>query len=113
MAAKKATKKTARKKAAPAAVSTDAPERPILRDDRDGPCEICGKRKAGICDKCHKKIPEYENMGGNGYQTAVPTHFHITTLEGIQGRRAMHGELCLDCYKKHRAEHYPNEKWEP
>jgi hypothetical protein len=88
-------------------------DRPILIDDRDGPCEICAKHKDGICDKCKKKIPEYENMAGNGYQSVTPTHFHITSLEGITGRRSKHAELCVTCYQKHRAEIYPNEKWKP
>jgi len=85
-------------------------ERPTLIDEQDGVCEICAKHKDGLCDRCHKKIPVYENMGGRGYQSVVPSHFHLRAVEGNNGRAALWEELCAECYQKHRKQVYPNEQ---
>lgn len=88
--------------------------RPVIIDPADGPCEICLARKAGKCDKCHKNIKNDDpvNMGGSGYQSVQPSHFHLKSVEGIQGRQSFFAELCLACHNKDRASNYGRTKKE-
>lgn len=84
--------------------------RPVLIDERDGPCELCASRKRQFCAECGIAIPVYENMGGNGFQSVMPDHFHLRPIEGLSGREAKFKELCLACYQAHRKQVYPNER---
>jgi hypothetical protein len=82
--------------------------RPVLIDPADGPCEICESRAPGRCDRCHKPIPVYENMGGAGFQSVKPDHFHLAQIEGIAGRRAQWAEVCRECYREEHKTVYPD-----
>lgn len=84
-------------------------ERPVLVDEADGKCEICDAHEMTKCDACGKKIPVYLNMGGSGYQSPKPSHYHIGVVGGVQGRRCKWSELCLECYKKEYLSNYGKE----
>jgi hypothetical protein len=83
-------------------------DRPILIDEKDGACNICASHQQGKCDECGKAIPVYENMSGNGFQSPLPSHFHLEMVSGVQGRRAKFAELCLACHKKAYKKAYPD-----
>ena len=92
----------------PVTVPTGAvTRRPILIDESDGRCEICAAHEPGLCDLCKEAIPVYENMGGSGYCSPKPSHYHLVMVEGTPGRSARLEELCLDCYRQRHAEAYP------
>lgn len=77
--------------------------RPIIIDPSDGPCEICAAHKAGVCDRCEKKIKAKDpSMGASGYQSVKPSHFHLRQIEGIQGKAGFHDELCYECHRADR-----------
>ena len=81
--------------------------RPVIIDPADGACEICQKHKSGKCDKCGKSLANKDpNMGQSGYQSVQPSHFHIKTVEGVQGRQAFFDELCYACHQKDRTANY-------
>lgn len=88
----------------------DAVARPVLVDEQDGACELCAAHEAGKCDGCGKQIPVYENMGGNGYRSPRPTHYHLRAVLGVNGREAVFGEYCVACYRQAYKEAYPKEK---
>lgn len=71
-------------------------------------CEMCKRKKPGMCDTCGKKIPVYENMGGNGYQSPKIDHMHAEAVAGIRGDRMVRRELCLGCYRAEWAMVYPD-----
>lgn len=88
--------------------------RPILIDQADGPCEICADRvtaneKAGrrLCTRCGAGFLNYQNMGGNGFQSVKPHHYHLEPVEGTMGRRCVWDELCHECHVRDRQEAYP------
>ncbi len=83
--------------------------RPILIDLGDGPCEHCAASRLFHCDSCHEPIGSYENMGGHGFQSPKPHHWHLRPVEGVSGRQSVHRSLCLECYRKDFVAVYPNE----
>ena len=89
--------------------------RPILIDPADGPCEICSARaeargKAGkpICHRCGDSFHAFQNMGGNGFQSVKPDHFHLEMVGEASGRRCQWAELCHVCYLAEHKAVYPD-----
>lgn len=81
--------------------------RPVIIDPADGPCEICEAHRAGLCDRCEKKIkPQDASMGSSGYQSVRPSHFHLKQIEGIQGKAGFFDELCYACHRQDRLNAY-------
>ena len=103
--------------------------RPLIIDENDGPCEICAARRNGVCDECgldgrkcieaceakcasgdrreHQSIglmrgvhsDNTKHVGASGFESPRPSHYHLTPILGVNGRRAHWGELCYDCYR--------------
>lgn len=89
--------------------------RPILIDPADGPCDICAgwdaKRAAAgrpVCQRCGSGIPAFQNMGGNGFQSVRPHHWHLEQVGDTAGRRAKYQELCHECYLADHKAAYPD-----
>lgn len=85
--------------------------RPVLIDPADGPCEICAAwaaRPKGTCTTCGAAILPFQNMGGNGFQSVFPDHYHLEQVGDVAGRRGKYAELCHECYRKNYAETYPD-----
>lgn len=72
-------------------------------------CPVCKERKLGKCGRCGIVMPEYSNMGRNGYQSPSPTHWHHSRIGGVPGFMAIFAQLCLECYRAEYALKYPNE----
>jgi len=96
-------------------MSDPATPRPILIDPADGPCEICagweaGRAKAGrpTCQRCGGAVLPFQNMGGNGFQSVKPHHWHLELVGDTSGRRGKYQELCHDCYQADHKAAYPN-----
>jgi len=83
------------------------PQYLTLIDLSEGPCGICASHVRGHCNDCGEEIPAYENMGGNGYRSPMPTHKHLTQLGSQAAKECAYGELCLECYRKAWASAYP------
>lgn len=92
--------------------------RPVLIDERDGPCPYCldwarakfgsNGSRAHHCDECGAAIPNYAGMSGNGFESVVPHHYHLRTIHGgPYGRVGICQELCLECYVLHREKCFP------
>ncbi len=81
--------------------------RPTIIDLADGACEICKKHQPFFCDRCGTKIKNYREMNGSGFQSVIPTHFHITSVSGYEGKEAKYAELCYRCYVLDFATQYP------
>ncbi len=91
-------------------------KRPELRDEQDGPCDLCApwlSRPRGTCHRCNDPIGIYENMGGAGFQSPRPHHFHLEPILDVIGRRPVFEELCLDCYREAWHAAYPGEPYPP
>lgn len=84
--------------------------RPLLIDPADGPCEICARweaRPKGTCARCPAPVLPFQNMGGNGFQSVRPDHYHLEMVGEAAGRRCKYAELCHDCYLADHAAVYP------
>src|SRR5262245_30622628 len=89
--------------------ATAEKEAPPIYDIGDAPCKLCRKHKDGICDECGGPIAGKShdvNMGASGYQSIAPSHFHLKTIEGVQGKSSYFAELCLKCHKADRVAMY-------
>lgn len=76
-------------------------------------CPVCVTRVPGECDACHIPMPEYPNMGRNGYQSRSIDHWHFRKVTGRDCMRVVTRKLCQDCYKKDYEAFYPNVEWSP
>jgi hypothetical protein len=89
--------------------------RPVLIDPADGPCETCAgweaKRAAAgkpVCVRCDAPILPFQNMGGNGFQSVHPDHYHLEAVGAVAGRRCRYAELCHECYLADHKAAYPD-----
>jgi hypothetical protein len=86
-------------------MSVSIPARPTIVDLQDGPCEMCLFKPKGQCNRCAEgfykgeQSDSIQNMGGNGFRSVRPSHFHLSPVMGIPGREAFWDELCIDCYR--------------
>lgn len=64
---------------------------------------------ANICNACGCVIPEYPNMGINGYQSFKIDHLHLTEM-GVThpGRKIINLRLCRACKALDYQAAYPN-----
>lgn len=61
-----------------------------------------------ICDGCGKEIPNYRlDMGGSGYESAEPHHYHWCKIWGQEAWMPIMSELCLECYRVDYAKRFP------
>lgn len=62
-----------------------------------------------LCDTCHGVIPEYPNMGRNGYQSYAVDHVHLVEM-GVThpGRKIVNRRLCRGCKAEDYRIAYPN-----
>ena len=60
------------------------------------------------CHTCGADIPRYEEMRGAGYESQAVDHWHFRDLGGLTGLKAIHRELCLECYRRDWQEVYPD-----
>lgn len=62
-----------------------------------------------ICNDCGISIPEYPNMGRNGYQSFTVDHLHLVEM-GVThpGRKVINRRLCRECMAKDYQKAYPN-----
>ena len=82
-------------------------ERPLIIDENDGPCEICAAKTNGVCGLCGRDkdlmcgvhSDNTKNVESGGFQSPRPSHYHLTPIDGINGRRAYWAELCYKCYQ--------------
>lgn len=86
-------------------------ERPILIDEKDGICELCAKHDDGQCDVCGGSLTTKDpSMGTSGYQSVLPTHFHLEMVGGeggkAPGRNGKYAELCYKCHRADRKRVY-------
>lgn len=91
------------------------PARPVLIDPADGACEICAawtaaREAAGkpVCGRCGKAVLPFQNMGGNGFQSVKPDHYHLEMVGSEAGRRCRYAELCHECYLADHKAVYPD-----
>ena len=90
--------------------------RPIKIDLSDGPCPHCEdwakwkRRDDGTraCDECGNQIPVLPGMGGAGYESQLPHHWHMDSLDSRSIWMPVMMELCPDCYRKNWSMRYPS-----
>lgn len=65
-------------------------------------------RAPRLCDDCGHPIPIYLNMGGSGFESASPGHFHLGKIKDLKAKLPIMRELCGPCYLLDYAKQFPD-----